>query len=345
MEVEEIVSGIRAYDGPQLNIMEVCGSHTGAIAKAGIYDLMPDKIRLISGPGCPVCVTGSDYIDRLIELTREANTSLLTFGDLIRIPGSSKSLSMAKGEGADIRIVYSPLDAVTLAKENPDRRFIFAAVGFETTAPVYALLIDEIVKNKIDNIKILSAIKTMPKVIETICQRKSGVNAFLAPGHVAVVSGYQAYEEISKKYGIPFVVAGFEPKLILEAIYILSKMAGRAGVYNDYASLVEKKGNPKALSLIEKYFQPCDAAWRGLGLVKDSGLVLKDKYSYLDLGSKDLIEDHKKNPLCSCDKVLLGLMEPKDCPLFGKACNPVHPQGACMVSTEGACNAYFSYQI
>ena len=204
MEVEEIVSGIRAYDGPQLNIMEVCGSHTGAIAKAGIYDLMPDKIRLISGPGCPVCVTGSDYIDRLIELTREANTSLLTFGDLIRIPGSSKSLSMAKGEGADIRIVYSPLDAVTLAKENPDRRFIFAAVGFETTAPVYALLIDEIVKNKIDNIKILSAIKTMPKVIETICQRKSGVNAFLAPGHVAVVSGYQAYEEISKKYGIPF---------------------------------------------------------------------------------------------------------------------------------------------
>lgn len=339
---KEIIDYLKNYDGPEMNIMEVCGSHTAAIAKNGIPRMLSPKIHLISGPGCPVCVTPSAYVDKLLELAENPKNCIATFGDLIRVPGSTKNLSIASGEGARVEMVYSPMDVISLAKENPDTNYIFAAVGFETTTPVYALLMETLIQEKIENVQLLIAIKTMPEVIDYVCASGSGVNAFIAPGHVSVVTGSKIYKPIAEKYQIPFGVSGFAGKEMLTALYGIVKARGRGVVMNFYPSVVSENGNENALALIDKYFEKAPAVWRGMGRIEGSGKVLKAEYAKYDAGSKGLDEDIKQNKACNCADVLVGKIRPYQCPLFGKVCTPETPQGACMVSTEGSCFSYLT---
>ncbi|MCR5098709.1 MAG: hydrogenase formation protein HypD [Lachnospiraceae bacterium] len=342
MTLEEIKEYLKTYDGDDINIMEVCGSHTDAISKNGIPQMLSKKIHLLSGPGCPVCVTPSSYIDRLIELSKEPDTVIATFGDLIRVPGSEKSLSDAKGEGAQVLMVYSPLDIIRHAKEHPEKTYVFAAVGFETTTPVYATLMDRLIDEDIKNVKLLTAIKTMPQVIDHLLKNGAPIDAFIAPGHVSVVTGYGIFEPIAEKYGIPFGVSGFQGNELLIAIYGIVRHVGRGVVKNYYPSVVTKAGNETANEMVDKYFVASDATWRGMGEVPGSGRLIASQYSRFDAGSADLNEDHKKNAACRCDQILMGKMKPYECPLFGKVCTPMTPQGACMVSTEGSCFSYLS---
>ncbi len=338
--MESIKEYLASYDGPAMNIMEICGSHTEAVARFGIPSLLSDKIKLISGPGCPVCVTTSAYIDRLLTLAKEGNV-IATFGDLIRVPGSHDSLSDAKGEGADVRMVYSPLDVVDLAEGEPDKEFVFAAVGFETTTPVYALLMEEIIERNIKHIKLLTALKTMPEVVDEMLAKGAPIDGFLAPGHVSVVTGHDVFKPIAQKYDIPFAVSGFEGEEILIALYEVVRNRGKGVIKNCYPTVVSAEGNIVAKKKTDKYFEKCDAAWRGLGVVSGSGMKLRDEYSIYDAGSSGLDSDEKMNPACSCASVLTGRMRPYDCPLYGRICNPQNPQGACMVSTEGSCYSYY----
>lgn len=337
---------LKEYSGPPVRIMEVCGSHTAAIEKNGIRGILSDRIRLISGPGCPVCVSASSYVDNLLRLALEKKTCIVTFGDLMRVPGSEKSLSMARGEGARVEMVYSPLDIISLAKKEPDTVFVFAAIGFETTVPVYALLVQQLEAEKIKNVRLLTSLKTMPPVIGKLCEGGAQIDGFLAPGHVCVVTGSQAFEPLAHRYGIPFAVSGFAPEEILIALYgmvrgIETGNTSGGRVMNFYPSVVTRKGNVRARRLTETYFQPADAAWRGLGVIEKSGLLLKKEYGWLDAGSDGLFEDHKKNAACQCDQVLMGNLSPQQCPLFGKSCTPLTPQGACMVSAEGSCACFY----
>lgn len=341
MELEKIVSFLAQYDGPEMNIMEVCGSHTAAIAKNGIPGMLSDKLHLVSGPGCPVCVTISSYIDKLIALAMQGKC-IVTFGDLLRVPGSEKSLSMVKGEGARVELVYSPMDTLALAKAEPDTEFIFAAVGFETTTPVYALLLDAIIAEGIRNIKLLTALKTMPAAIDYLCSNDAPVQGFLAPGHVCVITGTKDFGRLAETYGIPFGVSGFEGEEILVALYGIVKAQGLGKVMNFYPSVVNEAGNEKAQALVNKYFEPADACWRGMGVIEGSGMMLRKEYEAFDAGSAGLTEDVKKNKGCRCDQVLMGKIKPKECPLFGKVCTPMTPQGACMVSTEGSCQTHYT---
>jgi hydrogenase expression/formation protein HypD len=249
---------------------------------------------------------------------------------------------MVKGRGARVEMVYSPMDILDMAAKEPDTNFIFAAVGFETTIPVYALLMDAIVEGNIKNIKLLTALKTMPEVIEWLCASGAPINAFIAPGHVSVVTGTHIYEPIAEKYSIPFGVAGFSGEQLLIALYGIVRHYGCGEVLNYYPSVVREDGNPEARALVNRYFEKSDAAWRGMGLVRNSGLVLRKEYIQYDAGSYGLTEDHKANAACSCDQVLTGRKKPYECPLFGKICTPMTPQGACMVSTEGGCFTYFA---
>ena len=342
MDLNTIKQFLYEYDGPDMYIMEVCGSHTAAIAKNGIPGLLSKKIHLISGPGCPVCVTPSAYIDRLLELAKQENTCVVTFGDPLRVPGSEKSLRMIKGEGGRVEMVYSPMDILEMAEKEPETCFVFAAVGFETTTPVYALLMQELVKYDIKNVKLLTALKTMPEAIGFLCENGAPINGFIAPGHVSVVTGSRIFEPIAKKYGLPFGVSGFEGAEILTALYAIVKMRGQGCVINCYPAVVTAEGNVDAQASVEKYFEPADAVWRGMGSIPGSGRILRKEYAAFDAGSRDLTEDKKKNQACRCDQVLMGKIKPTECPLFGKVCTPLKPQGACMVSTEGNCFSWYS---
>ncbi|MBR2189446.1 MAG: hydrogenase formation protein HypD [Eubacterium sp.] len=340
--LEKIKTYLRTYDGPDLNIMEVCGSHTGAIARFGIPGMLSPKIHLISGPGCPVCVTPSAYIDRLIALAEAPDTCVVTFGDLIRVPGSKESLGAAKGHGARVEMVYAPADILELAAQAPETRFVFAAVGFETTMPAYALLMEELLERRIDNVFLLTALKTMPEIIRHLMDSGAPIDGFLAPGHVSVVTGSEIYEPLAEAYGIPFGIAGFQGEELLTALCGIVRARGQGRVMNFYPSVVTKEGSLKAQELVSRYFEPADAMWRGIGIVPGSGRVLRGSYGRFDLGSRGLDEDHKLNRACCCDRVLSGIMRPNQCPLFGKVCTPLSPQGACMVSTEGSCFSWFS---
>ena len=342
MEIEEIKDFLGSYSGPQMKIMEICGSHTGAIHRNGIPGLLSDNIELISGPGCPVCVTPSSYIDKLVEISKEEKKTVVTFGDLMRVPGSRESLSEAMGRGGKVKMAYSPMDIVKFAKEEPDMQFIFAAIGFETTSPVYALLVDTLIQEGLKNVKILTAMKTMEMAVDYICRSGSGINGFIAPGHVCVIAGSKEFEALAEKYALPFVVSGFKGEELLKTLYLLVKNRGRGRVVNAYGSVVTRNGNQQAQELVNKYFEKCDTVWRGIGELKGSGLALRKDYAEFDAGSRELKEDIKLNRACSCDKVIVGAMKPKECPLFGKVCTPMTPQGACMVSPEGTCNTYYS---
>lgn len=352
--LEEIKKYLKHYDGPELHIMEVCGSHTGAIAKYGIPQLLSDRIRLISGPGCPVCVAPSAYIDRMIELSLDPDVVIATFGDLLRVPGSRESLSEARARGGRAVMVYSPFDTIDLARKDPDHTYIFAALGFETTAPVYALMARQILEDHIPNVKLLTAVKTMPRVIESLMDSGAPINAFLAPGHVSVVTGSRIWQPLADRYRIPFAVAGFKGDEILEALYGIARWAKehpegagnsliRPGsrVMNFYPSVVCPDGNEQAQALMREVFEPVSAVWRGIGAIDGSGLALRGKYQALDAGSRDLDEDIQKNKACRCGEVLSGKIPPTACPLHGKICTPLTPQGACMVSPEGNCRTWF----
>lgn len=341
MNTKDIIKELKEYDGSVLRIMEVCGTHTASISENAIPSLISDKIELISGPGCPVCVSVASYIDKLCELALKDSTCVVTFGDMIRVPGSSLSLKDAMARGGNVKMVYSPFETVEFAKKNPDTQFVFAAVGFETTTPIYALLIDELIKEDIKNVKLLTALKTMPAVIDKLCHDGSDIDGFLAPGHVSVITGSDIFKSIAEKYSKPFVVSGFCAEEILSSIYALVKLRNQGVVKNLYKRAVTAKGNEKAQYTVNKYFTPCTASWRGLGEVENSGMILRKEYSFFDAGSASLTADSVHNG-CRCPDVITGKLKPHDCPIFGKFCTPSSPKGACMVSNEGSCFHYYN---
>lgn len=341
MDIKEITKFLSEYNSEPLSFMEVCGTHTAAISENGIPSLLSDKIKLISGPGCPVCVTVASYIDRLCELALEENTCVVTFGDLIRVPGSASALQETKSKGGNIRMVYSPFEILELAKKDKNTLFVFAAVGFETTTPIYAVLLDKIIEEKIENIKLLTALKTMPAAIDTLCQMGNRIDGFIAPGHVSVITGANEFKPLAEKYSLPFVVSGFKGEELLASIYALIKLNGKGKVMNLYKSAVTDNGNDKAKTLVNKYFEPCNAVWRGIGEIKNSGMALKKEYCIYDVGSRELTNDSIKNKGCKCGEIITGFTSPCECPLFAKVCTPENPQGACMVSNEGSCFHYY----
>ena len=339
--VGRIVEALKHYDGEPVRLMEVCGTHTAEIARNGIPSLLSPKIRLISGPGCPVCVTVTAFIDRLIELADEEDTTVLTFGDLMRVPGAKESLADAKSRGASVDYVYAPSEILLRAAEQPGRRFVFAAVGFETTAPVYACLLKEITERKLNNIRFLTSLKTMPQAIRYVCAHaRNPIDGFLAPGHVCAVVGTGDYGMLAAELGRPFVVSGFRGEELLAAIYALVKLRGRGEMRNLYPAVVREKGNERAVRAMREVFTPADAAWRGMGIIPASGLLLNERYRGYDAGSESLTEDRAPAG-CRCGEVLTGSIDPADCPLFGRVCTPEKPHGACMVSTEGSCHSRY----
>lgn len=346
MNVESIIKYLNEYDGRELRIMEVCGTHTASIFKSGIRSLISPKIRLISGPGCPVCVTPAAYIDQCIDYAMKENHVLVTFGDMMKVPGEKGSLSQVKGDGAKVELMYSPIEVVEKAKKNPNITYVIAAVGFETTVPAYALTIDEAIRAGVKNIKLVTALKTVMPALEWICQNEEAIDGFISPGHVSVIIGSEAYESLAETYHKPFVVAGFEPEHILAAIYdivnqIVKHDAREAGVHNCYKNAVRAEGNKKAQEIISKYFEPGKAMWRGLGIIDDSGFYLKEEYKDYDGGSKGLDRDISLPDSCRCSDVIIGRIYPNECPMFGEACNPMNPYGPCMVSSEGACGIWY----
>ena len=341
--LERIVRELRDYDGEEIKIMEVCGTHTSSIFKNGIRSLISPKIRLISGPGCPVCVTPSVYVDKLVDIAGQERHCVLTFGDMMKVKGSRMSLTEAVAAGARVRVLYSPLDAVKIALEDKNTQYVFAAVGFETTTPVYGVLLDEITKREIHNLKLLTSLKIMVPALSYVCENEKNIDAFLAPGHVSVIIGCDVYKELAQKYKKPFVVAGFEGEHILAALYeILCQVKnGRHEMKNLYPNAVTEKGNLTAQSVIQKYFELKDDFWRGIGTIEKSALKLKPEYSKFDAGSS-FDEFEEKIPAgCRCRDVILGRINPPECPLFSGACTPLNAVGPCMVSTEGVCGIWY----
>lgn len=341
--LEDIIKYLQEYDGPQIKLMEVCGTHTASIFKNGIRSLISDRIKLISGPGCPVCVTPAAYIDKAIELSKKDGHILLTFGDMMKVPGASQSLAEAKAEGAKVEIMYSPLEAIDKAKNNPDKVYVVAAVGFETTVPPYALLIQKALQENVTNVRLLTALKTIVPALEWVCNSEPDIDGFICPGHASVIVGAIAYEPLAEQFKKPFVIAGFEAEHILTVIYDIVKQIKehRSKVHNLYPNVVRNEGNVAARKLIEAYFEPGAAVWRGLGKIDGSGLYLRKEYESFDAGSFGLDADVARSKNCACGAVIIGRISPNECPMFGKVCTPTSPQGPCMVSAEGACGIWY----
>jgi hydrogenase expression/formation protein HypD len=331
-----------------VNFMEVCGTHTMSIYQYGIRSLLPENVRLVSGPGCPVCVTPIGYIDKALACTADPHNIVATFGDMLRVPGSHSSLMEQRAGGADIRIVYSPLDAVSLAKNNPERRVVFLGVGFETTAPTIAASILEAGRQKLTNYCVLASHKTMPVPMEILTgDPELNLKGYLCPAHVSTVIGGAAYRPLAEKYHIPCVVTGFEPADVMQGIEMLlaQVLRGESRVEIQYSRAVSWEGNPKAQAILNQLFEPCDAVWRGLGVLPGSGLAIRSEYADFDaerLLTLD-VQDAVENPACLCGEVLKGKLTPFGCPLFSTLCTPESPVGACMVSSEGTCAAAYKY--
>jgi hydrogenase expression/formation protein HypD len=333
--------------GRQINIMEVCGTHTVSIFRNGIRSILPEGLKLLSGPGCPVCVTDQSYIDTVLQLAEDKNCLIATYGDMIRVPGQGGSLE-TKQTSANIKIVLSSEDALQLAKDNPGKTVVFIAVGFETTAPATAVVVKEAMQQQIDNFCILSGHKlVVPAMRALLSDKNNKIDAFLCPGHVSVIIGYEAFAEIVEDFKRPCVVAGFEPMQIIEGLSeICSQLAeGRAELKSVYSAVVTKDGNKTAQDMISEIFEAAHGYWRGLGRIEKSSLKLKEKYSRFDaLARFNLTEGHTEETSgCQCGQVLCGLIEPPQCKLFASRCTPQQPVGPCMVSSEGACSAWFKY--
>lgn len=329
-----------------LAFMEVCGGHTMAVQKFGIPFLLPDCIKLLSGPGCPVCVSSNRFIDHAVALCRMDDTIITTFGDLIRIPGSSSSLDGEKAKGADIRMVYSVLDALQIAEDNPAKKVIFLGIGFETTAPTSAAAIVNASARNLKNFFLLSSHKVMPPAMEALIDEGVKLNGYIAPGHVSTITGSGIYESIPEKYGLGCVISGFEPIDLLQSIFMLVKQCEEENpkVEIQYKRAVKEEGNIKAQKLLDEVFELSDEWWRGLGILRNSGLKLKEKFKSFDAEEiKVDIEETKEPKGCICGEILKGAKTPKDCKLFAEVCNPSRPVGACMVSHEGSCHAWYRY--
>jgi hydrogenase expression/formation protein HypD len=338
----------RLAGGRPIRFMEVCGTHTVAIFKAGIRQLLPENVELVSGPGCPVCVTPNEYLDTGIAYSRKSDVMIATFGDMLKVPGSSSSLAKEKAQGADIRIVYSSLEALEIAEENPNKKVIFLAVGFETTSPTAAAAVLMADEKRLTNFYVLSAHKLVPPALRALLSAEdSHVDGFLLPGHVSAMIGIKPYEFLSEEYNTPAVVAGFEPLDILQSVYMLMKQIhdNTPKLENQYSRMVPKEGNAAACQILLEVYQKADAVWRGIGSIPDSGLVIREKYQAFDalLNIPIIVEATQEATGCQCGQVLRGVMLPSACPLFGKTCRPEHPVGSCMVSVEGTCAAWYKY--
>ena len=334
---------ITNYHGPRLRIMEVCGTHTHEIFRLGIRNLLTDEVELISGPGCPVCVTPVGFIDEAILLALDRKVTICTFGDLVRVPGTEMSLAQARAKGAKIQIVYTPLDAETYAKEHPEEQVVFLSVGFETTTPSSLISVQNAIKDGLTNYALLTANKTMPAAYHAL---KDSVDVYLYPGHVNAITGTALCESLVDE-GISGVVSGFTAKELMTAIAaaIVKSQSGKPFFVNAYPRVVTREGSIEAQRMVAEMMEEIDTEWRGLGVIPKSGLQLKEAYADFDARRKfDLpkIVGHG-NPACKCGEVLQGKLRSTDCPLFGKVCTPLHPVGACMVSNEGACSAYYTY--
>ncbi|MCM8808432.1 MAG: hydrogenase formation protein HypD [Candidatus Omnitrophica bacterium] len=348
-KIVELIIESAKFINFKITLMEVCGTHTITIGKYGIRKLMPKNIHLVSGPGCPVCVTPVDYIDIAIELSKRNDVIVTTFGDLMRVPGSFSTLEKEKANGGKIVVLYSPFDALNIAKKYPDKNIIFLSVGFETTTPSIAQTIKFAKRERIKNFYVLVGNKLIPPILEFLLKKKEiNINGFICPGHVSVIIGTEAYKFIPEKYKIPCVISGFEPLDILYSIYLLLKciIENKIVVINEYKRAVKDKGNTKAKEMIYEIFDVCDSEWRGIGIVPKSGLKLKEEFLDFDVLKKFKVEVKRKikNNKCLCGEILKGTKLPFDCPLFGKKCTPENPVGPCMVSSEGTCSAYFKYE-
>jgi hydrogenase expression/formation protein HypD len=338
----------RIYPGGTLKIMEVCGTHTMAIARYGLRSLMPQGLCLISGPGCPVCVTPTSIINAAISLSAVPNTAILTFGDMMRVPGTEGTLELCKAKGADVRVLYSSLDMLENAKKERKKHFVFISVGFETTTPGIALSILQAEKMGLENVSFLVANRLVIPALHALCSAEHiQIDGFLCPGHVSVIIGWGAYREIAERHNIPCVVAGFEPADILMAVdELIERIANKtSGVGNAYERVVTEEGNKKALEVMEMVFRPAAAEWRGIGVIPDSGLILRPEYAHFDALTRFKVPlvTQKEPAGCRCGDVLKGIIVPPECALFGKICTPESPVGPCMVSSEGSCAAYYKY--
>lgn len=340
-KAREIITG---YNGPKIRIMEVCGTHTHEIFRLGIRKLLPPSIDLISGPGCPVCVTPVGFIDEAIMLAEEKNVTVCTFGDLVRVPGTKSNLAGARSRGGKIQVVYTPLDAVEYAEKHPEEQVAFLSVGFETTTPASCLAVEKAKEKGLQNFSLLTSNKTMPSAYRAM---QDFADVFLYPGHVHAIIGTQLCTDLAEQEGISGVVAGFSPKELMTAVAVAIQkhQEGKPFFVNAYPSVVKAAGQPEAVRLVNEMMEPCDVEWRGLGVIPASGMKLRPEYALYDAKVKYEIPDiaGKGNPACRCGEVLQGKCKSEDCPLFGKACTPQHPVGACMVSHEGACSAYYQY--
>jgi len=349
-ELVERIGELADSVGRHLRFMEVCGTHTVSIFRAGIRQLLPEQVELVSGPGCPVCVTPDEYMDKAIAYARREDVIIATFGDMLKVPGTESSLSEAKAAGADIRIVYSPLDSLQVAQDNPDKKVVFLAVGFETTAPTAAATVLAAEQAGLKNLYMLSAQKLVPPALRLLIDDPEVlVDGFILPGHVAVVTGTEVFRFLETEYHIPGVVTGFEPLQILRSLYRLTKQvaAGEAKVENEYGSVVKMQGNPTSLAVTSKVYEPVAAKWRGIGEIPASGLKMREAYRAYDIEEVLPLPagqlPRPKKTGCRCGEVLKGIVTPHDCPLFGKACVPTHAIGPCMVSVEGVCAAWYKY--
>ena len=345
---ERIVKKIERFDSLKVNLMEVCGTHTMVIFKQGLKGMLPKNTNLLSGPGCPVCVTSQEDIDKAIELAKDRKVIITTFGDMVRVPGTNSSLEKEKGNGADVRIIYSPSEALRIARENPAKKVIFLAIGFETTSPLIAASLLDAQKEKIDNFYIFSSHKLIPPAMEVLMESKEvRIDGFICPGHVSVTIGSNAYKFIAQKHSIPCVIGGFEPLDVLQSIYMLLKQIEekRAEVEIEYFRAVHPQGNRIAQELISRVFEVTDVRWRGLGIIPKSGLRLKREFSDFDAEKefRPKIRKSKENPDCVCGEVLRGVKKPTQCKLYRRICTPEEPYGPCMVSSEGTCAAYYKY--
>jgi hydrogenase expression/formation protein HypD len=345
--LRRLAEQLRTSEAPAATLMEVCGTHTVAIARHGLRQALPEGVRLISGPGCPVCVTPQEDIDHFIALGGLEGVALATFGDMVRVPGAERSLEQARAEGADVLVVYSPMDAIAAAERQPEREVIFFGIGFETTAPAVALAIVEAKRRDLGNFSVLCAHKLIPPAMMALLDSDVRVDGFICPGHVSVIIGSEAYEPVAAR-GKPCVVTGFEPADVLTAMQMLLRQVGegRSEVELEYSRVVHPEGNPRAQELLAEVFRVVDARWRGIGVIPASGYALAEELAQYDAASRFEVElPASVEPAgCRCGDVLRGAIDPPECPLFGKACTPRKPVGSCMVSSEGACQAHYRYR-
>ncbi len=345
---KRIFQVVQNYDD-EIGLMEVCGTHTNTIFRSGIMSLLPYNISHLSGPGCPVCVTPNHYLDQAISYSRLPDVIIASFGDMIRVPGSTSSLEKEKGRGGDIRVVYSPLESVEFAKKNPGKKVVFLGVGFETTAPLVASTIITCREEGLSNLFVLSGHKLIPPAMMALLESKEvKIDGFICPGHVSTIIGKKPYQPLVDNFGIPSVIIGFEPLDLLEGFWMLARQIAnreKPKVEIQYKRVVREEGNRRALTLMNEVFEVGDSEWRGLGIVPDSGLFIRDKYSDFD-ADKNIdveVEPTREHPGCSCGEVLRGVKKPPECKLFKKVCTPENPIGPCMVSSEGTCAAYYKY--